>query len=132
MSEDTNRQIVERFWQTMNSNDWNAVAALLHDDHVLEWPQSGERVRGRANFVAVNAHYPISGPWRFEIRNLVTDVGGAASDVLVTAPSVSTHVVTFFEMRDGRIWRMVEYWPDPFEVAVWRANWVERYDPKTR
>lgn len=35
-------------------------------------------------------------------------------------------VVSFFELRDGLIWRITEYWPDPFEGPAWRSEWVER------
>jgi hypothetical protein len=58
------RRVIERFWAAMNVNDFRSASELLHDEYVLEWPQSGERIRGRANFVAVNEHYPAVGPWR--------------------------------------------------------------------
>lgn len=125
---DETRRLVERYWQMMNINDWEAVGALLHDEYVLDWPQSGERIRGRANFAAVNANYPAAGPWHFTVLQLVAHEHGAASEVTVTAPSISTPVVSFFEVRDGTIWRMREYWPDPFEAATWRAAWVERME----
>jgi hypothetical protein len=125
MAGEANRQIVERFWQTMNTNDWGAVGQLLHDHYVLDWPQSGERIRGPANFAAINAHYPVSGPWRFAVQRLVADDLGAAADVLVSAPSLAARVVSFFEVRDGLIWRMTEFWPDPFPPEAWRAPWVE-------
>lgn len=130
MAGDSIRAIVEDYWQRMNTNDWQAVGQLLHDDFVLDWPQSGERIRGRANFAAVNANYPAAGPWSFAVQRLIADENGAASDVLVSAPSISARVVTFFELRDGRIWRMTEFWPDPFEAAEWRKQWVERYEPE--
>jgi ketosteroid isomerase-like protein len=123
---ETPRQIVERFWQLMNTNDWHAVAALLHDEYVLDWPQSGERIRGRDNFVAINAAYPAAGPWRFTVHHLVADETGAASDVGVTDSAVDARVASFFEVRDERIWRVTEFWPDPFEAGPWRAQWVER------
>ena len=41
MSSVQSKQIVERFWLTMQTNDFKAAAALLHEDYVLEWPQSG-------------------------------------------------------------------------------------------
>lgn len=131
MTRDTTHAAIEEYWRRMNSNDWQAVGQLLHDDFVLEWPQSGERIRGRENFAAVNAKYPAAGPWRFAVRQLIADENGAATDVKVSAPTISARVVTFFELRDGRIWRMTEFWPDPFEAAAWREQWVERYDPKT-
>lgn len=132
MAQETSRQIVERFWRTMNTNDWVVVGQLLHEGYALEWPQSGERIRGRDSFVAVNAHYPAAGPWRFDVHRIIADEHGAASDVAVTAPSVSARVVSFFEMRDGCIWHMTEYWPDPFAAATWRSEWVERFDPETQ
>lgn len=125
MTEQTSRDLVERYWQTMNTNDWHAVGALLHDDFLLIWPQSGERIRGRANFGAMNAQYPAAGVWRFTVNRLVADEGGAATDVTVTDGARSDRAVTFFELRDGLIWRMTEYWPDPFEAAAWRAHLVE-------
>jgi ketosteroid isomerase-like protein len=125
---ETPRQIVERYWQLMNTNDWDAVGALLHDDFLLTWPQSGERIRGRANFSAMNAHYPAAGVWRFSVRHLVADEALAASAVAVTDGARNDEVITFFEPRDGLIWRVTEYWPEPFEPAAWRAPWVERDD----
>lgn len=61
MSSEKNRYILEQFWAAMNTNDFGAVGIWLHDDYVLEWPQSGERIRGRDNFVAINKNYPAAG-----------------------------------------------------------------------
>ncbi|BDG08640.1 nuclear transport factor 2 family protein [Anaeromyxobacter paludicola] len=71
MVADSNRELVERFWRAMNSNDWQAAGRLLHDGYVLEWPQSGERVRGRENFAAINANYPAAAAWRFTVNGLM-------------------------------------------------------------
>ena len=120
-----NRRLVERFWQTMNTNDWETAARLFDDDYVLDWPQSGERVCGRANFVAINASYPAAGRWSFTVHRIVADDEGAVTDVEVTDTARVDRAISFFRMRNGRIWRVVEYWPDPFEAASWRARWVE-------
>jgi ketosteroid isomerase-like protein len=122
------RRLVERFWSAMAANDFRAAGALLHDDYVLEWPQSGERIRGRDNFVAVNEHYPAAGPWRITLRRIVADRDGVATEVEVTDGVRRDRAVTFSELRDGRIARQIEYWPDPTEPAAWRARWVERTD----
>ena len=128
MSGETSRRVVERYWRIMNENDWRGAGRLMHDEFVLEWPQSGERIRGRENFAAVNQHYPAAGRWRFGVRRIVADEQGAASDVTVTDGAVEARAVSFFEICDGLIWRMTEYWPDPFEAAAWWARWVERTD----
>ena len=56
-----NKRLIEDFWIIMATNDFYAAANLLHDDFTLEWPQSGERIRGRQNFALVNTYYPAEG-----------------------------------------------------------------------
>lgn len=125
MTDEAARRIVERYWQTMNANDWHAASEMLHDDYVLDYPQSGERFRGREHFIAINADYPAAGPWRFSVQRIVAGEQEAVSDVTVTDSAVTARVVSFFELRDGKIWRMAEFWPDPFEAATWRAPLAE-------
>ena len=67
------KQIVEGFWAAMQTNDFKAAGEFLHDDYILEWPQSGERIRGRANFVAVNEQYPAHGRWEFTIQRIIAE-----------------------------------------------------------
>jgi ketosteroid isomerase-like protein len=123
-----NRQLIQRFWQAIGSNNFEEAGACLHDDYVLDWPQSGERIRGRENFIAVNANYPAAGPWRVTVHRIIADDSGAASDVTVTDGAVRARAITFSEVRDGRIAHQTEYWPDPMEAPAWRAQWVERMD----
>jgi ketosteroid isomerase-like protein len=120
------KQVVQNFWAAMQTNDFRRAGELLHDDYVLEWPQSGERIRGRANFVAINENYPAHGRWEFTIHRILAEDDEAVSDVGVTDGVVTAKVITFSTVRDGRILRQIEFWPDPFEPAAWRTQWVER------
>jgi ketosteroid isomerase-like protein len=121
-----NKQIVERFWAAMHDNDFPAAGELLHDEYVLEWPQSGERIRGRANFVAVNQHYPSAGRWRVTVHRIIAEGDEVATEVTVTDGVQTGRAITFSTVREGKIVRQIEYWPDPFEAAAWRAQWVEQ------
>jgi len=120
------RKILERFWAAIHANDFRAAGELLHDEYVLVWPQSGESIRGRANWVAVNEHYPAAGPWRVTVHRIIADEAGVATDVTVTDGAVAGRALTFSELRDGKIVRQTEYWPDSFAPAPWRSQWVER------
>jgi len=120
------KQIVERFWAAMQTNDFRRAGELLHDDFSLEWPQSGERIRGRANFVAINANYPAHGRWEFTIHRIVAQGDIVVSDVEVTDGVIVGRVITFSTIREGKILQQTEFWPDPFEAPAWRAEWVER------
>jgi ketosteroid isomerase-like protein len=125
MNGESARQVVQRFWAAMQTNDFKAAGDLLHDDFLLEWPQSGERIRGRENFVAVNENYPAQGRWQFTIHRILAEGEQAVSDVDVTDGVVSGRAITFSIVRDGRIVSQVEFWPEPYEAPNWRAAWVE-------
>ncbi len=120
------KQVVQQFWEAMQDNDFRRAAEYLHDEYVLEWPQSGERIRGRANFVAVNENYPAAGRWNFTIHRLIAEGDDVATEITVTDGAVTGRAITFSTMRNGKIVHQTEYWPDPFEPAAWRAEWVER------
>jgi len=121
-----NKQLIEGFWAAMQTNDFKAAGGFLHDDYVLEWPQSGERIRGRANFVAINENYPAHGRWEFTIHRIIAEVDEVVSDVGVTDGVITGRAINFSTMRDGKIIHQTEFWPDPFEPAAWRAKWVEK------
>ena len=121
-------QIAEQFWALMQTNDFSAVGALLAEDFVLEWPQSRERIRGAERFARMNAEYPAHGPWRFTVHRLVGDERTAVSDVGITDGVQHARAISFFETADGRVRRLVEYWPEPYEAPANRAHLVERME----
>lgn len=120
------KQIVEGFWAAMQTNDFKAAGEFLHDNYVLEWPQSGERIRGRANFVAINEHYPAHGRWEFTVHHILAEGDEVVSDVGVTDGVITGRAITFSTVHVGKILHQTEFWPDPFEPAAWRAGWVEK------
>lgn len=122
-------EVVARFWMAMNTNDFNAASLWLHEDFVLEWPQSGERIHGRVNYAAFNSAYPAAGPWRFTVNRLVSDGATVVSDVSVTDGVTVARAITFSDVRNGLILRQTEYWPDPFPAPDWRAAWTEHARP---
>jgi ketosteroid isomerase-like protein len=120
------KQIVEGFWAAMQTNDFKAAGNFLHDDYILEWPQSGERIRGRADFVTINENYPAHGRWEFNVNRIIVEGNQVVSDVSVTDGVLRGRAITFSAVRDGKIVHQTEFWPDPFEPPAWRAEWVEK------
>lgn len=123
------RHVVERFWQLMASNDFASVGAVLSDDFTLDWPLSGERIRGRANFSAMNAEYPAHGVWTFGINQFVADENNSqvVTDVSVSDGAVHARAITFFTVNEActAITRIIEYWPEPHAPPANRAHLVE-------
>lgn len=118
-------QVVQKFWQQMQTNNFRSVGLLLSDDFVLEFPQSRERLRGRHNFALFNEEYPAHGPWQFVINRLIGNEHEAVSDVSVTDGVQKARAISFFTVRDGKIVKMVEFWPEGFEAPKNRKHLVE-------
>ena len=119
-------EVVREFWRLMASNDFFSVGAVLADDFVLEWPQSNERIRGRDRFALMNADYPANGRWFFVVNRIVGGDSEAVSDVSITDGVQNARAISFFTVADGKIARLVEYWPEPYPAPANRKHLVER------
>jgi ketosteroid isomerase-like protein len=119
---------MHEFWRLMATNDFDAVGAVLADDFVLDWPQSKERIRGAENFAGLNAAYPARGPWAFTINRIVAAGNEAVSDVSITDGAVNARAISFFTVECGKITRVVEYWPEPYDAPFDRTQFVERIE----
>lgn len=124
MSESENRDAVEQFFKAADAQDWATMRGFYHSDAVEEWPQSGERLVGVDNIMAVNENYP-------DHPNLQAQrIIGAGSVVIGEAEldysGTKYNLVSVFEFEDGKIKKEVDYFCEPFEAEEWRAQWVER------
>lgn len=124
MTPSTPTQVVEALWAAFDRFEFAAVAPLLHDEFVCEYPQSGEVMRGRDNFIAMNQHYP--GQWRCTIQQIIADGDRVVTETEVRDGDQSFTALSFFTLKDNQIIHLREYWPDPMEAQVWRAGWVEK------
>lgn len=118
--------IAREFWRLMASNDFYSVARVLAPDFVLEWPQSGERIRGAERFARMNAEYPAHGPWRFTLNRVVGGGSEAVTDVDVSDGVQAARAISFFTVEGSLIVRLVEFWPEPMPALANRAHLVER------
>lgn len=123
----SSEDLVREFWRLMGTNDFSSVAAVLADDFTLEWPQSGERIRGAANFAHMNSEYPSVGPWRFDIERIFGSEYEAVSDVRVTDGETVGRAISFFTIENGQISKIVEFWPEPFDAPTHRSHLIERF-----
>jgi ketosteroid isomerase-like protein len=126
MNEQDAGQVAEAAWNAMGAGDWEAVAGLLHDDYVQEWPQSGERIVGRDNAVAINQNFPGGLP-TMKFRRTLSGGDLAVLEVELTYSDGSRyHGVSVIELRDGKIAKETDFFAQAFPAPQWRAQWVER------
>jgi hypothetical protein len=67
------RAALERHWTASAAGDQDAEHEIYNDDAVVEYPQSGERVRGRHNVQALRSQHPAR-PSGFVVRRIVGGV----------------------------------------------------------
>ncbi len=121
----TAKQVVLEFWRLMKTNDFRSVQQVLADTFVLEWPQSNERIRGAENFVQMNIEYPAHGAWTFSVERLVAAPNEVVTHVDITDGTQSATAISFFEVSDGKIQKLVEYWPEKYVPPGNRAHLTE-------
>ncbi|MES2070872.1 MAG: nuclear transport factor 2 family protein [Pseudomonadota bacterium] len=120
-----NKTTVARYWLAANARDWDIFASLLHHDVVYEVPQTRERLRGRDNYVEFNASYP--GDWDLVVKNLIASETQAVSRIAFSNDGEVATGVSFFELRDGLISRITDYWPEAYEPPARHTVHMQRY-----
>jgi ketosteroid isomerase-like protein len=125
MGEAENRQTVERVFQALTEGQVELFHAQFHEDSVIEFPQSNERIVGGENRRAVYRTFP----GRPSVRRIAT--GGDLAVVEATVDygdGVDWRAVFIYELRDGKIAKLRAYWAQPLEAAGSRADWVQPMD----
>lgn len=123
MDETVVRQLIAEHF-TAAGNDEVAAAEIFASDAVVEWPQSGERIRGKPDIVALHEASPVKVD--FEISRTI-----GCDDLWLTEATIRydgerpTKAVFIMEFRDGKVVRETDYFGDPFEPPAYRASWVE-------
>jgi ketosteroid isomerase-like protein len=118
------RAELERHWEACDAGDQDAVHEIYHEDCIVEWPQSGERVCARANLHALRSNHPSK--LRFRTRRILGGGDLWVTEYVITYDGNPVNVVSIMEFRDGKVARETHYFADPFDAPEWRAQWVER------
>lgn len=115
---------IQRHLDAANRNDFDTMDELYHEDFIMDLPQSGERMRGKAKIRELRANYPTT--VTFATRRIL-----GSGDLWVWEGTISyndgtpLHRVSVMEFRDGKIAHETNYFGDSFEAAAWRAQYVE-------
>ncbi len=122
--DESNRGVVERYWRALQEGDMGALADVYQEDAIQEWPQSGERIIGSANIVAISESYP-SMP-KVTIRRIIGNGDLWIAEATLEYGDEAYEAVSVLEMRDGKIAKETDFFAASFDAPEWRAQWVER------
>ncbi len=120
------RAALDQHWAASDANDFETEHLIYHDDAVLEYPQSGERTRGRRNIQGQRASQPDKK--RFSIRRILGGGDLWVTEFILTYDGKPSYTVSIMEFRGNKVWRETQYFADPFVAPASRAQWVERMD----
>jgi hypothetical protein len=121
MGESERRDLIRRYWESA-ARGQDLTDEIYHDDATLEFPQSGERFEGVANFREWRNQYPASVTLEMQRMRGVGDLwvveGTISYDDGPGQPALNV-----LEFRDDRVARETVYVMEPWEAPEWRARW---------
>jgi hypothetical protein len=117
---------LEQHWAASDANDFETEHLIYHEDALLEYPQSGERTRGRRNIQNQRASQPSKK--RFAVRRIIGSGELWITEFMLTYDGKPSFTVSIMEFRNDKVARETQYFADPFVAPEWRAQLVERMD----
>ncbi|HEY0747145.1 MAG TPA: nuclear transport factor 2 family protein [Steroidobacteraceae bacterium] len=124
MRDEKIRAALDRHWAASDANDFETEHDIYREDAVLEYPQSGERIRSRRYIQVTRANQPSKK--RFAVRRIIGSGDLWITEYILTYDGKPSFTVSIMEFSDDKVARETQYFADPFEASTWRAQWVER------
>jgi len=121
--DDPIRAAIEEHWQASEGGDSVVEHAIYSDDAILDYPQSGERFRGRDAISGQRGAHPADR--HFTVLRI--SGGGAhwVSECIITYDGAPSYSVSIMEFADGQAVHETQYFADPFGAPDWRRELAE-------
>jgi hypothetical protein len=123
MDDRTVRTALQRHWDASDANDFDVEHEIYREDAVLDYPQSGERIRGRRNIQESRFVQP--NKKRFTVRRIIGSGNLWVTEFVLTYDGKPSYTVSIMEFRDGLVANETQYFADQFDPAPSRAHLVE-------
>src|SRR3954454_15138522 len=100
MDDQAARAALHRHWEASDANDFEAEHEIYREDAVLDYPQSGERIRGRRHIQQSRTLQPNNK--RFAVRRIIGSGDLWVPEFVLSYDDVPSYVVSIMEFREGR------------------------------
>jgi hypothetical protein len=124
MDDQTVRVAIERHWDASDANDFKTEHEIYRRDAVLDYPQSGERIRGRRNIQESRFVQP--NKKRFTVRRIIGSGDLWVTEFILSYDGMPSYAVSIMELRDGLVVHETQYFADRFDPGPSRSHLVER------
>ena len=122
-SDSRTRAAIEEHWRASECGDDEVEHAIYAADAVLDYPQSGERFRGRATISAQRGGHPASR--HFTVLRIVGGGDLWVSECVITYDGVPSYSVSIMEFAGGMVVHETQYFGEAFGSPEWRAALAE-------
>jgi SnoaL-like domain len=117
------RAALDRHWAASDADDFDEEHRIYREDAILDYPQSGERIRGRGQIQASRAAQP--NRKRFAVRRILGAGNLWITEYVLTYDGRPSYTVSIMEFVDGKVAHETQYFGDAFAPGASRAQWVE-------
>jgi predicted ester cyclase len=122
----TAREVIETHWSAANSRDWKRFAELLLPELMYEVPQTRERILSGEGYLDMFVTWP--GNWQAVMTELVCEGEKAVCRIEFNVEGKVMNGISFFALSpEGKIARVTDYWPEPYEPPVRASKHMVRY-----
>jgi hypothetical protein len=122
------RARIQEHWDASERGDGDAEHAIYAADAILDYPQSGERFRGRSTIQAQRGGNPADR--HFTVRRILGAGDVWVSECVITYDGVPTYSISVMEITDGLVTHETQYFADPFPASPARAALAEPIPPR--
>jgi hypothetical protein len=114
---------IEEHWRASERGDSAAEHAIYATDAVLDYPQSGERFRGRATIAAQRGGHPADR--HFTLLRISGRGDVRVSECVITYDGMPTYSISIMEFYGEMVVHETQYFADPFGAPAWRLALAE-------
>src|SRR5689334_10764860 len=91
------RAALDQHWAASDASDFATEHSIYHEDAVLEYPQSGERIRGRSTIQTTRTQQP--NKKRFSIRRIQGTGDLWITEYILSYDGKPSYTVSIMEFR---------------------------------
>jgi hypothetical protein len=118
------RAALEEHWQASERGDNETEHAIYGVDAILDYPQSGERFRGRDKIAEQRGTHPADR--HFTVLRIAGSGEMWVSECVITYDGVPSYSVSIMEFADGAVSHETQYFADAFDAPRSRAALAEQ------
>src|ERR1700734_978194 len=101
------RAALDQHWTASDANDFVTEHLIYREDAVLDYPQSGERTRGRSNIQGQRASQPSNK--RFTVQRIIGSGDLWVTEYILTYDGKPSYTVSIMEFSGDKVAHETQY-----------------------